>query len=114
MPPLYIKQKQCIDWPNKNTAVPTPNKDIAKGYKINDCQGEHKVWTLEGNTFTAHPVKIGISNGTLTEILSGITENMPVVTEAVVGRLMPPQMEGVGENGKVPSCPASRKQEKKQ
>ena len=29
--------------------------------------------------FTAHPVKIGISNGTLTEILSGITENMPVV-----------------------------------
>ena len=31
--------------------------------------------------FTAHPVKIGISNGTLTEILSGITENMPVVTE---------------------------------
>ncbi len=49
----------------------TPNKDIAKGYKINDCQGEHKVWTLEGNTFTAHPVKIGISNGTLTEILSG-------------------------------------------
>ena len=56
------------------------------------------MWTLEGNTFTAHPVKIGISNGTLTEILSGITENMPVVTEAVVNSNAP-QMEGVGENG---------------
>lgn len=94
----------------------TPNKDIAKGYKINDCQGEHKVWTLEGNTFTAHPVKIGISNGTLTEILSGITENMPVVTEAVVNSNAP-QMEGVGENGErspfMPGPPGSKKKNNK-
>jgi HlyD family secretion protein len=28
------------------------------GRKINDCQSSHKVWTLDNNTFTAHPVKI--------------------------------------------------------
>ena len=59
-------------------------------------------------------LKIGISNGTLTEILSGITENMPVVTEAVVNSNTP-QMEGVGENGeRSPFMPGSGKQEKKQ
>ena len=36
---------------------------------VKDCEGEHKVWTREGNTFTAHPVKIGISNGVNTEII---------------------------------------------
>ena len=94
----------------------TPNKDIAKGYKINDCQGEHKVWTLEGNTFTAHPVKIGISNGTQTEVLSGITENMPVVTETVVNSNTP-QMEESAEGGErspfMPGPPGSKKKNNK-
>lgn len=38
---------------------------------VNDCQAAHKVWTRQGNTFTAHAVETGISNGSLTEILSG-------------------------------------------
>ncbi len=62
----------------------TPNKDIAGGRAINDCTGEHKVWTLENNTFVAHPVKTGISDGTNTEIVEGIGEGTEVVTEAVV------------------------------
>ncbi|MCD8183538.1 MAG: efflux RND transporter periplasmic adaptor subunit [Bacteroides sp.] len=63
------------------------NDDIVK-----DCEGEHKLWTREGNTFTAHPVEIGISNGINTEIISGIDEGAVVVTEATIGQ-MP------GENG---------------
>ena len=51
---------------------------------VNDCPGEHKLWTREGNTFTAHAVEVGISNGISTEILGGIPEGALVVTEAVL------------------------------
>ena len=54
---------------------------------VKDCEGEHKLWTREGNTFTAHPVKIGISNGVNTEIISGINEGTIVVTEATIGSM---------------------------
>ena len=54
---------------------------------MKDCEGEHKLWTREGNTFTAHPVKIGISNGVNTEIISGINEGTVVVTEATIGSI---------------------------
>lgn len=64
----------------------TPEKLLAgKNDIVKDCQGEHKLWTKEGNTFTAHPVKTGISNGIDTEIISGISEGTAVITEAVVG-----------------------------
>ena len=61
-------------------AVPLVGKDAV----IKDCEGEHKVWTREGDTFTAHPVSIGISNGIMTEITGGINENTQVVADAVI------------------------------
>ena len=71
----------------------TPEKPLIGDEDIvKDCEGEHKLWTREGNTFTAHPVVVGISNGVSTEIVSGIAEGTVVVTEATIGR-MP------GENG---------------
>ena len=51
---------------------------------VNDVEAESKVWTYSGNVFTAHAVEIGISNGIYTEILSGLTEGMKVVTEATM------------------------------
>lgn len=48
---------------------------------IHDCPEQKKVWTLQGNTLTAHAVETGISNGTYTEIISGIQEGTEVVTE---------------------------------
>ena len=66
----------------------TPEKPlIGDNDIVKDCEGEHKLWTREGNTFTAHPVEIGISNGINTEIISGINEGTTVVTEATIGRM---------------------------
>lgn len=62
----------------------TPSKDIAHGKTIQDCQAQHKVWTIEGKAFVAHPVKTGIGNGTYTEITEGLSEGVEVVTEAVL------------------------------
>ena len=73
---------------NNALAVPskalrfTPNEAILdKGEQIADCQGDHKVWTKEGNTFKAYKVETGTSNGVLTEIKSGIKEGTEVLVD---------------------------------
>lgn len=58
---------------------------VGKNAVIADCEGEHKLWTREGNTFTAHPVQTGISNGTYTEILGGVDEGTTVIADAEFG-----------------------------
>ena len=79
---------------------------------MKDCEGEHKLWTREGNTFTAHPVKIGISNGVNTEIISGINEGTVVVTEATIGSMpgsgAPDMSRKLPEVRRVRSCLALR------
>lgn len=66
----------------------TPEKPlIGENDIVKDCEAEHKVWTREGNTFTAHPVEIGISNGVNTEIISGIEVGANVLTEATIGSM---------------------------
>ena len=83
---------------------------------MKDCEGEHKLWTHEGTTFTAHPVEVGISNGISTEIISGIPEGTKVVTEATIGVMPGENMgpEGNMENGGerspfMPGPPGSKK-----
>lgn len=74
----------------KNNVLSVPSKalrytptveTIGKKYKIQDCNGKNKVWTLEGNVLKAHAVKIGISDGSHTEIISGISNGVQVITE---------------------------------
>ena len=60
--------------------TPTP-ETIGKQRKMVDCEGKNKLWTLEGNVLKAHPVKIGQSDGTNTEIVSGVSKGMEVITE---------------------------------
>ena len=63
---------------------------VGKDAIVNDCPGEQKLWTRDGNTFTAHPVRTGLSNGTYTEILGGVDEGTIVVTDAEFGGMTPP------------------------
>ena len=90
------------------------DKDVVK-----DCEGEHKLWTREGNTFTAHPVQTGITNGINTEITGGASEGMVVVTEATIGSMpggnVAPEAgpDGGGEQSPfMPSHPGSKKKGK--
>lgn len=63
----------------------TPTKEtVGKDMKIVDCKGKNKVWTLNGNTLTAHPVTIGQSDGINTEITKGLKQGDKIVTEIVV------------------------------
>lgn len=58
----------------------TPVEDIlGKSYKIEDCNGKNKLWTLEGNVLKAHNVNIGATDGSRTEIISGLSKGTKVV-----------------------------------
>jgi len=84
---------------------------IGKQYTIKDCQGEHKLWTLEGNVFTAHKVEVGLSDGVHTEIKSGIDEGTVVVQDLVVGSQQQPKDNSSEENS--PFMPGPRNDKKK-
>ena len=83
----------------------TPEKPlIGENDIVKDCESEHKLWTREGNTFIAHPVTVGISNGVNTEIVSGIDEGATVGKEATIGR-----MPGEGQTADMPQEPSGEK-----
>ena len=90
----------------KNDVMAVPSKALRfiptealleKGQTISDCEGDHKVWTLENNTFKAHKVEIGTSNGVMTEIISGIPEGMEILTDFTIsGGAAPEQGQQAG------------------
>jgi HlyD family secretion protein len=98
----------------KNDVMSVPSKALRfipteafleKGQTISDCEGEHKLWTLEDNTFKAHKVEIGTSNGIVTEIVSGIPEGTEILTDfKISGGDMPEQ----GQQGGNPFMPRPR------
>ena len=102
--------------PNKALRF-TPEKQLAAGRKITDTKGEHKVWTLDANGFTAHPVKVGLSDGIHTEITEGVREGMAVVTETVVKGTEPSAESAEGSSERSPFMPGppgrNNKQQKK-
>ncbi len=78
---IYTAERQnVVSVPSKALRF-TPTKDLMKGIKIIDCNGKNKVWTKEGNTFRAHAVQIGMTDGINTEILSGIKQGQEVVID---------------------------------
>ena len=60
----------------------TPQKETVGKMKIVDQTGnaKNKVWTIEGNSIVAHKVNIGMTDGTNTQILNGISAGVKVVT----------------------------------
>ena len=59
-----------------------PNEALLqKGETIEDCEGDHKLWTKEGTVFKAHKVEVGTSNGIMTEITGGIKVGTEILTD---------------------------------
>ncbi|MCR5069676.1 MAG: efflux RND transporter periplasmic adaptor subunit [Prevotella sp.] len=92
----------------------TPNeKMLTEEQSIQDCQGKDKVWILEGNVFKAIAVKTGTSNGTLTEIISGLKAGQKVITEFKMGASDEDEGEGANNNNPfMPKHPSKNKEKK--
>ena len=72
-----------------------PNEALlSEGQKIEDVEAATKVWTLEGNTFKAHAVEVGTTNGMMTEIVSGLADGTEVLTDfTMVGGEQPEEQQ---------------------
>lgn len=79
---IYTAERQNVLCVSTKALRFTPTQDLFKGCKIVDCKGKNKVWTREGNTFKAHAVQIGMSDGIHTEILSGVSKGLEIITDA--------------------------------
>ena len=114
---IYIlDKKDVLSVPNKALRFTPEEPLIGKNDIVKDCESEHKVWTREGTTFTAHPVEIGITNGISTEIISGVAEGTRVVTEATIGGMPGESMEApTGQEGgeRSPFMPGLREAKRK-
>jgi HlyD family secretion protein len=83
-----------------------PNEALLqKGETIEDCEGEHKLWTKEGNVFKAHKVETGTSNGVMTEITSGIAAGTEILTDFNISGGEAPEM---GQQAGNPFMPRPR------
>ena len=89
-----------------------PNEALlSEGQKIEDVEAATKVWTLDGNTFKAHAVETGTTNGITTEIVSGISEGTEVLVDF---KLSGGETEEAGQQAQNPFMPRPRNNNNKQ
>lgn len=89
-----LEKRDILVIPNKALRFVPTLPFISESIRVVDSEGKYKVWTQEGETFTAHTVEVGISNGVLTEIISGIDEGTVIVTDATLGITTPQVAKG--------------------
>lgn len=106
-----LEQPNLLSVPTKALRF-TPTADLLrKGDKIQDCQGTKKVWVREGNVIKAYAVQTGITNGSLTQIVSGIKEGAEVITE--IKAAVPGEEEAAAEEQeRSPFAPGPRNRKK--
>ena len=104
----------------KNDVLAVPSKALRfmpneallkKGEQIEDVEAPLKVWTMEGNTFKAHKVETGITNGMLTEIVSGINEGTEVLVDFSISG---GESEQAGQQAQNPFMPRPRNNRQQQ
>ena len=76
-----LEKNNVLSVPSKALRFSPNEALLSKEQTIEDTQAPTKVWTLDGNTFKAHAVETGTTNGILTEIISGISEGTKVLTD---------------------------------
>ncbi len=108
---IYTAERQGVTCATAKALRFTPTKETVGNKKIIDCNGKNKVWTLEGNTLKAHAVKIGMTDGIHTEIISGIGEGTEIITELKV--ITDDEAEATASGEKSPFAPGPPGKKKK-
>lgn len=107
-----LERNNIVSVPTKALRF-TPTKEMLNpGEKIEDCQGAHKVWVREGKTLKAYAVKTGITNGTRTQIVSGVKEGAEVIVEMKATSADAEQANAGGNAESSPFVPGPRKNKK--
>ena len=89
----------------------SPNEAlIADDETIQASDAPHKLWIREGKVFRAIPVETGVTNGTLTEITSGIQAGTEVLADMIFGENAEEETSSQNKN---PFMPGPRNNNKK-
>lgn len=88
----------------------TPTKETVGNKKIVDCNGNNKVWIMAGNEIKAMPVSIGMTDGTHTQIMSGLKEGQEIITELEV---INEETDAADNQERSPLAPGPRRNNKK-
>ena len=107
-----VDKKGVLCVPNKALRFYPEEPLLGSEDVVNDCEGEHKVWTYENHVFQAHPVKVGLTNGSNTEILGGIDEGTVIVSEAEMEMQMSEMAAPQGERSPFMPGPPDRNKKK--
>lgn len=107
------ERKGVLSVPSKALRF-TPQKETVGKMKIVDAaNAKNKVWTIEGNSIVAHKVNIGMTDGTNTQIVSGIAEGTKVITGLnVMGGKEKMPMEAQGEKSPFAPGPPGKNKRK--
>ncbi|MBQ1633809.1 MAG: efflux RND transporter periplasmic adaptor subunit [Bacteroidaceae bacterium] len=89
-----LELKNVLAVPAKALRFNPSEAMLNEGEAIINVDTRTKVWTKEGPNLKAIPVELGTTNGTLTQILSGVNEGTKVITE--VASSLPQMEEGAG------------------
>lgn len=76
-----LERTGVVSVPTKALRFTPTAETVGAKDKIVDCNGTHKLWVRDGRTFKAYSVQTGITNGTRTEILSGVKEGTVVIVD---------------------------------
>ena len=105
-----LEKNNVLAVPSKALRFMPSDAILTNGETIEDVEAKNKLWTREGNTFKAHAVEIGTTNGTLTEIVSGIAEGTEVLTDFNISNM---QAEEEEEETSNPFMPGPKNDKKK-
>lgn len=110
---IYTQQKSgVLSVPTKALRF-TPAKETVGKMKIKDISNaKNKVWTIEGNNIVAHQVNIGMSDGTHTQIVSGVKQGQKVITGVDV-KTDDAAADGSNSSESSPFAPGPHKNNKK-
>ena len=107
---IYTSEKQNIcAIPSKALKFTPDEAMLSPEEKISDITAKNKVWVKQGNIFKAIAVETGLSNGSMTEICSGLKPGQEVITEFVLPDNNPMGAEK-NKNPFMPSPPKRKKQ----
>lgn len=110
-----LEQEGILSVPTKALRFTPTKETVGAQDKIVDCTGTHKVWVREGKTFKAYSVRTGITNGTRTQILSGVKEGTVVIVDmkdTTDGEEETAQDEGSSEKSPFAPGPPNSKKKK--
>ena len=83
---------------------------LNEGETITDVEAKQKLWVKEGANIKALAVETGMTNGTLTQILKGVSAGTEVLTDVQSG--IEPEVEEQASNPFMPK-PRNRNEKKK-